>query len=122
MLYVALSILKRIVQVLILQQRHIFFCSPLNMMKHHLQIFNNRFLKYTGVNFEFCNRSIILFVTSIHQFTIKKTYNINGHFRSISGHFFANYRIVASTSPSRIEAHAGLFRSLMKGIFDPYVL
>ena len=32
------------------------------------------------------------------------------------------YRIVASTSPSRIEAHAGLFRSLMKGIFDPYVL
>ena len=32
------------------------------------------------------------------------------------------YRIVASTSSSRIEAHAGLFRSLMKGIFDPYVL
>ena len=32
------------------------------------------------------------------------------------------YRIVASTSPSRIEAHAGLFRSLMKGIFDPNVL
>ena len=31
-------------------------------------------------------------------------------------------RIVASTSPSRIKAHAGLFRSLMKGIFDPYVL
>ena len=34
----------------------------------------------------------------------------------------SNYRIVASTSPSRIEAHAGLFRCLMKGIFDPYVL
>ena len=33
-----------------------------------------------------------------------------------------NYRIVASSSPSRIEAHAGLFRLLMKGIFDPYVL
>ena len=32
------------------------------------------------------------------------------------------YHIVASTSPSRIEAHAGIFRSLMKGIFDPYVL
>jgi hypothetical protein len=32
------------------------------------------------------------------------------------------YCIVASTSPSRIEAHAGLFRSLMKRIFDPYVL
>ena len=32
------------------------------------------------------------------------------------------YRIVASTSSSRIEAHVGLFRLLMKGIFDPYVL
>ena len=32
------------------------------------------------------------------------------------------YRIVASSNPSRIEAHAGLFRLLMKGIFDPYVL
>ena len=32
------------------------------------------------------------------------------------------YRKVASSSPSRIEAHAGLFRLLMKGIFDPYVL
>ena len=32
------------------------------------------------------------------------------------------YRIVASASPSRIEAHAGFFRSLMKGVFDPYVL
>ena len=35
---------------------------------------------------------------------------------------FSMYRIVASTSPSRIEAHAGFFGSLMKGIFDPYVL
>ena len=32
------------------------------------------------------------------------------------------YRIVASTSPSCIEAHADLFRLLMKGILDPYVL
>ena len=32
------------------------------------------------------------------------------------------YRLVASSSPSHIEAHAGLFRLLMKGIFDPYVL
>ena len=31
-------------------------------------------------------------------------------------------RIVASTSPSRFEARAGLFRWLMKGIFDPYLL
>ena len=32
------------------------------------------------------------------------------------------YRIVASASSSRLEAHTGLFRLLMKGVFDPYVL
>ena len=32
------------------------------------------------------------------------------------------YRIVASSSPSRIEAHAGFFRLLMKENFDPCVL
>ena len=36
--------------------------------------------------------------------------------------FQFTYRIVASSSPSRIEAHAGLFRLLMKEIFGPYVL
>ena len=36
--------------------------------------------------------------------------------------FASIYRIVASTSPSRFEAHAGLFRLSMKGIFDAYVL
>ena len=29
---------------------------------------------------------------------------------------------VASSNTSRLEAHAGFFRLLMKGIFDPYVL
>ena len=32
------------------------------------------------------------------------------------------YCIVASTSPSHFEAHADLFRSFMKGIFDAFVL
>ena len=32
------------------------------------------------------------------------------------------YRIVASTSSSRFEAHTAIFRLLMKGIFYPYVL
>ena len=32
------------------------------------------------------------------------------------------YRKVASSNTSRFEAHAGLFRLLMKGIFDAYVL
>ena len=32
------------------------------------------------------------------------------------------YRKVASSNTSRLEAHAGFFQLLMKGIFDPYVL
>ena len=32
------------------------------------------------------------------------------------------YRKVASSNTSRLEAHAGFFILLMKGIFDPYVL
>jgi hypothetical protein len=36
--------------------------------------------------------------------------------------FQSKYRIVANASSSRFEAHVGLFRLLMKGIFDPYVL
>ena len=33
-----------------------------------------------------------------------------------------DYRKVASSNTFRLEAHAGFFRLLMKGIFDPYVL
>ena len=36
--------------------------------------------------------------------------------------FWPTYRKVASSNTSRLEAHAGFFRLLMKGIFDPYVL
>ena len=32
------------------------------------------------------------------------------------------YRKVVSSNTSRLEAHAGFFKLLMKGIFDPYVL
>ena len=32
------------------------------------------------------------------------------------------YRKIASSNTSRLEAHAGFFRLLMKGIFDPNVL
>ena len=35
---------------------------------------------------------------------------------------FCTHRKVTSASLSRFEAHVGLFRLLMKGIFDPYVL
>ena len=36
--------------------------------------------------------------------------------------YVSNYCIVTSTNLPRFEAHAGLFRLLMNGIFDPYVL
>ena len=32
------------------------------------------------------------------------------------------HRKFASSNTSRLEAHAGFFRLLMKGIFNPYVL
>ena len=35
--------------------------------------------------------------------------------------FFHQYRKVASSNTSRLEAHAGFFRLFMKGIFDPYI-
>ena len=33
-----------------------------------------------------------------------------------------DYHKVVSSNTSRLEAHDGFFRLLMKGIFDPYVL
>ena len=35
---------------------------------------------------------------------------------------YINYGKVASSNTSCLEAHAGFFRLLMNGIFDPYVL
>ena len=32
------------------------------------------------------------------------------------------YRKIASSNTSRLEAHAGFFRLFMKGVFGPYVL
>ena len=53
-----------------------------------------------------------------HNFSILKLARIQTIFK----YSWLKYRIVASSSPSRIEAHASLFRLIMKGIFDPYVL
>ena len=36
--------------------------------------------------------------------------------------YFYNYCKVTSSNTSRLEAHAGFFRLLLKRIFDPYVL
>ena len=38
----------------------------------------------------------------------------------IKGLFF--YRKIATSNTSRLNAHAGFFRLLMKRIFDPYIL
>ena len=52
-----------------------------------------------------------------------KTWQKMGYqYCKITSKFISVYRIVVSISPSHIEARAGLFRSLMKGFFDPYVL
>ena len=40
----------------------------------------------------------------------------------ISSNCSGKFCIVANASPSHFEAHVGLFRLLLKGIFDPYVL
>ena len=37
-------------------------------------------------------------------------------------YFSSNYRKVASSNTSRLEAHAGIYRLLMKGILNAYVL
>ena len=37
-------------------------------------------------------------------------------------HLLRSYRKVASSNTSRLEAHAGIYRLLMKGIFDSHVL
>ena len=39
-----------------------------------------------------------------------------------TGSNYITYCKVASSNTSCLEAHAGLFRLLMKGVFDPYVL
>ena len=36
--------------------------------------------------------------------------------------FLPKYRIVASSNTSRLEAHAGIYKLLMKGSFDAHVL
>ena len=43
-------------------------------------------------------------------------------FPAVTSQVPGTYRKVASSNTSHLEAHAGSFRSLMKSIFDPYVL
>ena len=44
-------------------------------------------------------------------------------YQEYKSHFISNtYRKVASSDISHLEADAGFFRLLMKGIFDPYVM
>ena len=65
-----------------------------------------------------CLIDISSIIYSIHSMQIQdKALEINRliEFENI------NYRKVACSNMSRLEAHGGFFRFLMKGIFDPYV-
>ena len=46
------------------------------------------------------------------------TANIGDDEVSLMSKQFLKYRVVASSNTSRLEAHPGIFRLLMKGIFD----
>ena len=50
------------------------------------------------------------------------TANIGDDEVSLMSKQFWKYRVVASSNTSRLEAHPGIFRLLMKRIFDAYVL
>ena len=49
-----------------------------------------------------------------------KLYSLDYFFDKRGGK--VEYHKVASSNMSHLEAHAGFFRLLIKGIFDPYVL
>ena len=74
--------------------------------RRHLLVTKRTTIAYLETKFQFLR-------TSFDKFKLKMVRNQL---------FFDIYRIVANASPSRFEAHVGLFRLLMKGIFDPYVL
>ena len=50
------------------------------------------------------------------------TANIGDDEVSLMSKQFLKYRVVASSNTSHLEAHPGIFRLLMKRIFDAYVL
>ena len=58
--------------------------------------------------------SMIFFVFQFEFFSVSLVFR--------DGNLKNTYRKVASSNTSRLEAHAGYFKLLMKGIFDPYVL
>ena len=52
---------------------------------------------------------------------IKQVYQMFQCYKSLQAEK-CNYRKIANSNTTRLEAHVGLFRLLMKGIFGPYVL
>ena len=59
-----------------------------------------------------------VFLQDIYEYNGVPTYKIHKTILENAD----TYRKVASSNTSCLEAHDGLFRLLMKGIFDPYVL
>ena len=81
------------------------------IFEHYLQ------LQFIGIFWENQkNWKISTNVISHNLVTFKKILEISNFYGLLE------YCIVASASLFRFEAHTGLFRLLMKGIFDPYVL
>ena len=56
------------------------------------------------------------------MFELKLDYNQNLKHTTTYKGLCMYYRKITSSNTSRLEAHVGLFRLLMKGIFGPYVL
>ena len=65
------------------------------------------------------NSRFLSFSAAVRKFGVSQV--LNGKY-PLQNFVILNYRKVASSNTSRFEAHAGLFRLLMKGTFDAYVL
>ena len=63
------------------------------------------------------NFDVVTFLLIIYMRSARAIYS---QITEIDFVYLCKYRIVASTIPSHFEARAGLFRLLMKWIFDPY--
>ena len=77
-------------------------------------------LKYTGLQFKIIDNP----PRNVHKIQLYLYSSVKPgttlHTNKLS--HMITYRKVVNSNTSRLEAHAGFFRLLRKGIFDPYVL
>ena len=74
--------------------------------------------------FNFLKRKKWYFIKFIHKVIFEELilhyFECRPNFQSLKDSI--TYRKVVSSNMSRLDAHAGFFRLLIKGIFDPYLL